>query len=165
MTLSHHHPYARLVSYKRWADLSLYDAAGSMFEKLDAQDAALLMRVLDHIHVVDRIFRHHLLGEPHAFQTARSEPMPSLDALAKNVKETDDWYVAYVGSLAEGDFEQCVDFTFTSGKAARMRRGDIIVHVCTHGIYHRGNAGVLLHKNGVAPGDDRLTDYLEGAVA
>ena len=45
-----------------------------------------------------------------------------------------------------------------------MTRGDILSHVCLHGTYHRGNAGIILQKNGIEPNDDRMTDYLE-AVA
>jgi uncharacterized damage-inducible protein DinB len=70
-----------------------------------------------------------------------------------------------VGSLAESDFEQPVDFAFTSGKPAHMRRGEIILHVCLHGTYHRGNAGILLQKNGISSNDDRMTDFLESAAA
>jgi uncharacterized damage-inducible protein DinB len=45
-----------------------------------------------------------------------------------------------------------------------MRRGEIIMHVCLHGACHRGNAGILLQKNGIAPNDDRMTDFLETAA-
>jgi len=156
--------YSQLVAYKRWADRGLYEVIGRSFERLDAQDAAILMRVLDHIHVVDRIFQHHLRGAPHAHQAPRSEQIPELEALAENVRKLDDWYVAYAADLTARDFEEPVDFVFTSGKPGRMRRGEIILHVCLHGAYHRGNVGVLLHKNGVAPNDDRLTDFLEVAA-
>jgi uncharacterized damage-inducible protein DinB len=106
----------------------------------------VLLRILDHIHVVDRIFQHHLEGAPPAFQTPRSEQIPEFQALADSVREVDDWYTSYVGRLPESDFEQPVDFVFTSGKPARMRRGEIILHVCLQGTYHRGNAGILLQK-------------------
>jgi uncharacterized damage-inducible protein DinB len=57
-----------------------------------------------------------------------------------------------------------VDFVFTNGTSARMTRGEIILHVGLHGTYHRGNAGLLLQKNGIAPNDDRMTDFLEQAA-
>jgi uncharacterized damage-inducible protein DinB len=159
------HPYAQLVSYKRWADRGLYEVIGQNLDRLGAQDAAILLRILDHINVVDRIFRHHLQGLTHTFQAPRSEQVPEFQALADSVRENDDWYASHVGSLAESELEQSVDFVFTSGKPARMRRGEIILHVCLHGAYHRGNAGILLQKNGVAPNDDRMTDFLEIGAA
>jgi len=42
-----------------------------------------------------------------------------------------------------------------------MRLGEIILHVCLHGTYHRGSAGIVLQKNGIAPNSDRMTDFLE----
>lgn len=49
----------------------------------------------------------------------------------------------------------------TDNQPARMRRGEIILHVCLHGTYHRGNAGAVLYKNGITPGHDAMTDFPE----
>lgn len=158
------HPYSQLVCYKQWADRGLYEVVGRNLDRLDAQDAAIVLRILDHIHVVDRIFQHHLQGLPHAFRAPRSELMPDFRMLMEGASEVDSWYASYVGALPAQDFEQPVDLVFTSGKAARMRRSEIILHVCLHGTYHRGNAGLVLQKNGIAPNDDRVTDFLEPAA-
>jgi hypothetical protein len=63
--------------------------------------------------------------------------------------------------LSEVDFDEPIEFTFTSGKPARMRRGEIILHVCMHGTYHRGNAGAVLQLKGLTPSRDSVTDFLE----
>lgn len=157
-------PYAQLIDIKRWADRGLYDAVGQNFDRLSSEEAFIMLRILDHIHVVDRIFQHHLQGLPHAFQAARSDEMPPLKTLADGAKEVDDWYASYVGGLSEDDFEQPVDFVFTSGKPAWMRRGEIILHVCLHGTYHRGNAGAVLQLKGLTPSRDAITDFLEDAA-
>jgi len=157
-------PYSRLMAIKRWADRGLYDVVSRNFDRLTNEDASIMLRILDHIHVVDRIFQHHLQGLAHTFQAPRSEKMPELQALANSARELDDWYVSYVGSLAESDFDQPVDFAFTSGKTARMRRGEIILHVCLHGTYHRGNAGAVLQLKGFTPSRDAITDFLEDAA-
>jgi uncharacterized damage-inducible protein DinB len=91
--------------------------------------------------------------------------MPDFELLSVGVKDVDDWYASYVDDLPKKDFDQPVDFVFTSGTAARMRRGEIILHVCLHGTYHRGNAGIVLQKNGITPNNDRMTDFLETAGA
>jgi uncharacterized damage-inducible protein DinB len=154
-------PYSQLIAEKRWADRGLYDVVSQNFDRLTNEDASIMLRILDHIHAVDRIFQHHLQGLPHTFKAARSEKMPELAALANSAREVDDWYVSYVNGLAEGDFEEPVDFVFTSGKQARMRRGEIILHVCLHGTYHRGNAGAVLQLKGFTPSRDAITDFLE----
>jgi uncharacterized damage-inducible protein DinB len=156
-----HLPYSKLIAIKRWADRGLYDVVTRNFDRLSSQDASIMLRILDHIHVVDRIFQHHLQGLPHAFAAPRSETPPPIAELADRAREVDDWYVSYVGGLSEEEFERPIDFVFTSGKPARMSRGEIILHVCLHGTYHRGNAGAVLQLRGMTPSRDAITDFLE----
>lgn len=160
--LSQH--YVELIEMKRWADGGLLEVAGDALERLTPADAGLLLRVLDHIHAVDEIFQHHLQGRPHGYKAARSDQVPSFQALADGTREVDDWYVDYVRGLRAKAFEEAVDFVFTSGKTARMTRGQILLHVCLHGGYHRGNAGALLQLRGLAPGRDGITDFLAEAA-
>ncbi len=156
-----HTAYTQLIDVKRWADLGLYEAIGQNLDRLTNEDSFIMLRILDHIHAVDRIFQHHLCGLPHTFKAARSENMPTLETLAASAREVDDWYAAYVAGLRESDFEEPIDFVFTSGKPARMKRGEIILHVCMHGTYHRGNAGAVLQLRGLTPSRDSVTDFLE----
>jgi uncharacterized damage-inducible protein DinB len=156
--------YAQLIEIKRWADRGLYDAVDQNLGSLSNEDVFILLRILDHIHVVDRIFLHHLEGRPHAFTAPRSETLPAFHTLAESARTVDDWYAAYVTGLADRDFDEPVDFVFTSGKPARMTRGEILTHVCLHGTYHRGNAGVLLQLRGLQPSPDSITDFLEAAA-
>jgi uncharacterized damage-inducible protein DinB len=150
----------RLIHYKKWADGGLYQVVEGHLDRLADFDKSVLLQLLDHMHAVDRIFQHHLLGKRHGYERPRSrEPMP-FAVLAEQVRELDDWYVDYVGALPEDRIDERIDFAFTNGAPARMRRGDMLLHVALHGTYHRGNAGILLQKNGVAPNDDRLTDFL-----
>lgn len=157
-------PYSQLVAVKRWADRGLYEVVSENFDRLTADDASIMLRILDHIHVVDRIFQHHLQGRPHPFNAPRSEKIPELRELANSAREVDDWYASYVDSLNEEDFAQPLEFAFTSGKPARMQRGEIILHVCQHGTYHRGNAGAVLQLKGMTPSRDSITDFLEYAA-
>jgi uncharacterized damage-inducible protein DinB len=156
--------YSQLIAVKRWADRGLYDIVSRSLDRLNQEEASIMLRILDHIHVVDRIFQHHLQGLPHDFRAPRSERTPELQALASSARELDDWYVSYVDGLAQSDFEQPLDFVFTSGKRTRMRRGEIILHVCLHGTYHRGNAGAVLQLKGITPSRDSVTDFLEAAA-
>jgi uncharacterized damage-inducible protein DinB len=158
------HLFPTLLRYKQWADRELYAVVAKSFERLSAQDASILLRILDHIHIVDRIFQHHLCGLPHPYEAPRSAATPELATLMQEADALDAWYVAYVGNLAASDIDEPMDVVFTSGKQARMTRGEMLLHVCLHGTYHRGNAGIVLQKNGIAPNDDRLTDFLETAA-
>lgn len=155
---------SRLVHYKRWADGGLCQVVCENLDRLERPDQFVVLALLDHMHAVDRIFQHHLLGKRHGYDGPRSREPMQLAVLADKVREVDEWYVDYVDALGEQGIDENVDFTFTSGAPARMRRGDIVMHVTLHGTYHRGNVGILLQKNGVSPNDDRLTDFLGDGV-
>jgi uncharacterized damage-inducible protein DinB len=155
------HIYSTLIHYKQWADRGLYEVVCQEFDRLNTQDRHIVLRVLDHIHTVDRIFQHHLCEMPHSFHAPRSDEMPDIRALAEQSKQVDDWYVSYVDGVPAQDFEQPVEFAFTNGAPARMTRGEIILHICLHGTYHRGNAGLVLQTNGIAPNNDRVTDFVQ----
>lgn len=157
-------PYTHLVRYKQWADRGLYDVVARHLDGLDAQDAFIMLRVLDHIHVTDRIFQHHLQGLAHPFEAPRSETMPDFATLATGTREVDDWYVDWVERATPERLAQRIDFAFTNGSPGRMTRAEMLLHVCLHGTYHRGNAGIILQKNGIAPNDDRMTDFLEASA-
>lgn len=154
-------PHLQMIEIKRWADNGLCGAVGCNLPQLSDEDQFLMLRILDHIHTVDRIFSAHLQGVPHGFQAARSQTMPAFAPLADAMREMGDWYVDHARSLSPDDLDQPVDFVFTSGKPARMTRGQILLHVCLHGTYHRGNAGALLQLRGMTPSRDAITDYLE----
>jgi uncharacterized damage-inducible protein DinB len=156
-----HNPYSQLIQVKRWADRGLYEAIDDSIDRLGDEDCSIMLRILDHIHAVDRIFQHHLQGVPHSYKAPRSERLPGLAALAESAMEVGDWYVSYVTGLTADEFDQPVEFVFTSGKPARMTRGEILLHVCQHGTYHRGNAGAVLQLRGLTPSRDAVTDFLE----
>ncbi len=157
-------PYSQLVGVKRWADLELCETIEKCRDSLDEREMSILLRLLDHIHVVDHIFQHHLEGKPHPYRAAHSEMLPGLSAMKDRIRQVDDWYTAYVDPLPAEAFDEPVDFSFTSGRRARMTRGQIILHVCLHGTYHRGNAGAVLQLKGLTTGRDSMTDYLEDAA-
>lgn len=153
-------PYAQLIEVKCWADHALYDAVDRNRDQLDEQKWEIMLRILDHIHAVDRIFQSHLEGRPHEYLAARSEHLPAFETLAAGMREADDWYAAYANRLSPGEFDEPVDFTFTSGKPARITRAQMLLHICLHGSYHRGNAGAVLQLEGLTPGRDGITDFL-----
>jgi len=156
-------PYLNLVRFKQWADDGLYGVIGQSLDRLNAEDSKILRRILDHMLVVDLIFRNHLRGVANDFAAPRSDELPDIRTLNDLTKEVDEWYVDHVSGLSAPDLERPRDFHFTSGKPARMTAAEIIEHVALHGTYHRGQAGVILQKNGIEPNDDRMTDFLEAA--
>lgn len=153
--------YVQLMLHKRWADQELCSAIADGLGLLDQSTDTYLRMIMDHIHSVDVIFQHHLTGRPHGYRAPRSDTLPDWDALFPQIRRLDDWFCEYAWSLPSAAWHEPLDFTFTSGRPARMRRDEILLHVSVHGTYHRGNAGVLLQQKALAPGRNSITDYLE----
>ena len=126
----------------------------------DRHDA---IRVMNHIHIVDRIFASHLRGEPHGFSATNTPETPPLDVLRSAVRETDHWFVEQAGALTPAQCAETVAFTFTDGQRGRMTREEMLAHVITHGSYHRGEVGQMLKRLSVAPPRDLFTAYLHRA--
>lgn len=148
-----------LFRYKAWANTELFARLAALpAGHADALDTSI--RTLNHIYVVDRIFRAHLAGEDRPFDATHTKETPSLQQLRAEVEATDAWYVDYVSRLAESALPEALSFTFTDGDAGRMTREEMLLHVTAHGAYHRGNVGQVLKSIGVAPPRDLYTKFL-----
>jgi uncharacterized damage-inducible protein DinB len=148
-----------LFGYKSWADRELFARLASLPAE-HAEHLQTCLRTLNHIHVVDQIFRAHLSGETRPFDATNTRGTPSLAELQQAVAATDAWYERYVDGLAPAGLAEVLDFTFTDGDRGRMSREEILLHVITHGGYHRGNVGQVLKSVSLAPPRDLYTRFL-----
>ncbi len=135
-----------------------------VLDTVDAQSHAAerhaLIRLMNHIQVVDRIFAAHLRGEPHAYDATNTPETPTLDSLRDAVFASDRAYLELVDAMTLPQLAQRVDFTFTDGQRGRMSREEMLGHVITHGSYHRGEVGQMLKRISTPPPRDLFTAYL-----
>jgi uncharacterized damage-inducible protein DinB len=150
-----------LFQYKAWADDELLTALA----KLDSKSpvTALAVKALSHTHVVDQIFAAHLRQRQHTYSSANLSEMPTLEALSADLRNSDRAYVDYVSSLDASLLVQRLDFTFTDGAPGRMSREEMLMHVITHGVGHRGQISALMLLNSLTPTQDGFTTYLHRA--
>ena len=78
------------------------------FDRVPADEQVLIRRLLDHIQVVDEIFRHNLEARPHGHTAPRSAELPSLDALATSARATADWYADYADALQPEEVDEAL---------------------------------------------------------
>ena len=150
----------RLFEFKAWSNRALFACLQELDADRHAEPLHAMLRTLNHIHVVDAIFRAHLRGQPHGYTATNTDDTPTLDALQFDVAEIDAWYTDYVQGLTVGQRGDSLNFTFTDGDAGSMTREEMLLHVITHGAYHRGNVGQMLKAIGVAPPRDLFTKFL-----
>jgi uncharacterized damage-inducible protein DinB len=158
-----HDTLQRLFRYKAWADDELLTALAGLGR--ESRITALAVKALSHSYIVDRIFAAHLRGKSHAYTSANSSEMPTLEKLSADIRSSDREYIDYVSALDRDQLAQRIDFTFTDGAAGRMSREEMLMHVITHGVGHRGQVSALMLLNSATPAKDGFTTYLHHAEA
>ena len=149
-----------LFAQKSWANNELFNALAAVNDAQHAASVHASIRTLNHIYVVDRIFQAHLLGEQHGYAATNTDATPELDDLQFSVAETDAWYESYVSMSSAEVLSESLAFRFTDGDAGTMTREEMLLHVITHGSYHRGNVGQVLKSISIAPPRDLYTKFL-----
>ncbi|WAF75802.1 DinB family protein [Aeromonas dhakensis] len=149
-----------LFHYKRWADDELLAALATLDAMQYGEAHHTALRIFNHIHVVDTIFKANLLGERHGFTATNTPETPTLAALHGAIGKLDDWYLDYVAGLSEADGEAVLSFNFVDGDRGQMSRAEMLLHLVTHGGYHRGAIGRILVQCGVTLPRDTLTTFL-----
>lgn len=151
----------RLFRQKALADARTASAMQGMDAGSPATEVAL--RVLGHVYVVDRIFAAHLTGSRHGQVSANPAVLPPLETLARQLRDSDRWYIDYSESLEPATLAEQIDFEFTDGEPGRMSREEMLMHVLTHGIGHRGQLGWMMTLGAVTPPADGFASYLHEA--
>jgi uncharacterized damage-inducible protein DinB len=153
-------PLQLLVSHLAWANRQLFGALREV-ESFESQKGAdLIVRVLDHIHVVRSIFQAHLQGVSHAFESTQRAILPSLAELDRESEAMDRWYVETTASLRPEELARPRDVRFTDGKVMTMTPAEMVLHVVTHTIHHRGNVDAIMYQCGMPRRRDGLPEFL-----
>lgn len=149
-----------LTRYKAWGNEGVFSKLMSSLELENVDDFKSIIATLNHTHVVDCIFQAHLKGVAHSYTAANTPSLPKLGDLYESAKVVDQWYIDYADNVTESELIDKVSFQFTNGEEGCMSKSEIIFHIVNHGTYHRGNVGILMHQNSVAPERDLVTHFL-----
>lgn len=149
-----------LFAQKAWANHELFNGLAALPDDADVQAITTAIRTLNHIYVVDEIFRAHLCGHQHHYTATNTLETPELGQLHFSVAETDAWYFQYIKQININEINQIIRFRFTDGDTGEMTKEEMLLHVITHGAYHRGNVGQILKSISVAPPRDLFTKFL-----
>ncbi|QND13715.1 hypothetical protein HB775_07320 [Rhizobium leguminosarum bv. trifolii] len=104
-----------LFQYKASVDDELLDALNALGAEVRSDDFRSALRVLNHAHLVDRIFAANLRRLDHTYTAGWSSEAPPLAQLSSAIRKTDRWYIDYTSRITLPEMEEVVDFTFTDG--------------------------------------------------
>lgn len=140
----------KLLRYKTWANRIAFESVMAIpeAEALKPRMTVFgnMVRTLNHVYVVDDIFRHHLTGRRHAYAARNTVETPSLADLWTATQAMDAWYLAQVRGWTAEELGRRVPFEFVGGGAGVMTQEEIILHLVNHATYHRGFIGDMLKQ-------------------
>lgn len=107
----------------------------------------------------------HLLATEHLwFDRLQRRPAslpvwPAFDLArcASEVESAAGLWPPYLGALTAAVFESSIDYVNSKGERFESRVADVLLHVVTHGSYHRGQIAADLRASGAEPA---YTDYV-----
>jgi uncharacterized damage-inducible protein DinB len=149
-----------IFEYKAWANNEIFSLLITIDSSIFPEVVHSAIRVLNHAFVVDEIFRSHLLQRSNDHTATNTDATPSALWLFEKVKELDAWYISYASTVEDKALSESIEFTFTDGDRGKMTREEILLHVITHGGYHRGQAGQIIGAANVLPPRDIYTRFL-----
>lgn len=158
-----HDTLQRLFRFKAWANDELLVALARLGDEPRVINPAI--KALAHSHVVDRIFAAHMQQSAHSYPSTNPDELPTLEILSATIRASDQEYVEYVSTLDDEQLHERIDFTFTDGAHGCMSREEMLMHVITHGIGHRGQISALFLLDSMTPATDGFTAYLHAAEA
>ena len=140
----------KLLRYKAWANQLAFASVMAIPEEEALKPRMTtfknMVHTLNHVYVVEDIFRHHLTSRRHRYTMRNTHVTPPLKDLWAAVQEMDRWYIDQVDGWTAEDSSSTVNFEFVGGGAGTMTREEIILHLVNHSTYHRGFVGDMLKQ-------------------
>ena len=153
-----------MLRYKSWANARGFDDLAALSpEELTRPrqtNFGTILSTLNHIFVVDDIFRHHLEGRAHGYSARNTDETPAFEQIVTQQHEMDAWYLSAAEACSPAELEQGIDFTFVGGGDGHMSRGEIFLHVVNHATYHRGFVSDMMYQVPARPTANDLPVYL-----
>jgi uncharacterized damage-inducible protein DinB len=157
-------PLETLTRYKAWANERLYTTLAELSPSQLAAPtpifAGSILRTLNHVYLMDVVWKSHLLGVPHGLTTRNPEATPPLSELREAQRDIDAWYVDCAAAMTPVVANEVVHFTFIGGGDGALRHEDMVLHAVNHTTYHRGHITAMLNLLGVQPQATDLPVFL-----
>ncbi len=159
-----HQQITKQLRYKAWANTVSFDALSQIsveeLEKKRQTTFGSILFTLNHIYVVDDIFKSHLTGESHGYTFRNTESCPTIDVIQALQSQMDQWYLDYAGQLKQETLDQLVSFQYVGGGDGAMTVYDILQHLVNHGTYHHGFVSDMMYQIPVIPPANDYTVFI-----
>lgn len=140
--------FVRLFHYNKWANTLLLDSLASQKVSDDK-----ILTLMGHILSAEFVWLSRILGGPvPPFPLWGTYVLPDLHSMAA---ESSEVWILELDS--QDDFVREIHYTNTRGISYTSRKDQIMIHVVSHGTYHRGQIARMMREGGFEPVN---TDYI-----
>ena len=147
----------KLVDHLEWADAATLRA----LETAPGSDVRSLT-VYAHILGAEAVWLARIAGRQPDVAVWPTLSLDESRALgARNVAELK----ALVQATDTASTEQEIDYRNSAGQSFRSKVEDILLHVCLHGTYHRGQIAQMIRQGGGEPAPTDFIAFIRGAPA
>lgn len=143
-------PFMRMYQHMAWADRQIISAIESRDYEIDK--AVVL---LGHVVAAEYIWLSRI--EKKELVSFGPWTKFSIQECSRLLSENNAGYLRVIQNLTDEVRMSIIEYRTTKGDAMETSLGDILLHVCLHGAYHRGQISAILKSNGVSPPS---TDYI-----
>jgi len=149
--------FHRLFDHLVWADDRVRDALRAC-----SAPPPRAVELYAHILGAEEVWLSRLAGSTSRLAVWPAVALGDLEAAARDAQR--GWR-DFLQGLASPDLHREVAYVNSAGQAFSSRVLDIILHVCLHGAYHRGQIALLLRGIGAAPAPTDYIAFVRGAPA
>lgn len=150
----------KLFEYKAWADERTLLACAEINDHTITEPANFILQQLNHMIIVEDLFRARLLRQPPPHTATNTKELPSFSELSARLKESNQCFQTYVAEQTNVTLKDVLKFEFADGKQGAMSVEEILFHIVNHGSYHRGNIAHALDQAGIPHPVDGLGVFL-----
>jgi uncharacterized damage-inducible protein DinB len=150
-----------LYKYKAWSEEELFKHLKAPAAKSFPEEMEKAFYWLAHINIVDQLFIARLQGQPEEFDSVVTEERQDLRRLEEEFSKANQWFVNYTQSVTDPELAERVVFTFKDGKPGDMTKEQILAHVLSHGLQHRGSVATILPREILKDHKDHFTTFLK----
>lgn len=145
----------KLLDHLRWADERIVNALREA-----ASPPANALETFAHIAGAEHVWLTRILGREREVEVW---PKLSVEECVALVQANANGFAELVASAESLD--RVVRYTNSAGATFESSLEDILVHVCLHGQYHRGQVNRMLREAGLQPAPADYIAFTRGAPA
>jgi uncharacterized damage-inducible protein DinB len=141
----------RLHEHRLWLrarfEAAIRPLSDAEFRKAFPMGPGSVKAVLVHCWGAEELWLGAMSGAPASGSLPSADTFPSLDALLARWKETDARWATFLAGLTEADLDRPI-VRVRDGKSYTTTLADVVIHVCTHQMYHAAQLNNMLRQLG-----------------